>query len=45
MPVGLTKENDREPVDLARLDQRQRLEQLIERAEAARKDDKAGGDT
>ena len=35
-PVGLTKENDRKPVDLVRLDERERLEQLVERAEAAR---------
>ena len=32
-------EHQREAADLARLDQRQRLEQLVERAEAAREDD------
>ncbi len=37
------EEDDRIELDLAGLDQRQRLEQLVERAEAARQDDEALG--
>src|SRR5258708_33099880 len=38
-PIVAPKENDRKLIDLSRLDQRQRLECFIERAETARKDD------
>ena len=40
-PVGGVEQHHREAADLARLHQRQRLEQLVERAEAAREDDEA----
>src|SRR4051794_37620567 len=39
VPVGRVDQADRELVDLAGLDQRQRLEELVERAEAAGQDD------
>src|SRR5205814_1464013 len=38
-PIGAAEHDHRELVDLAGLDERQRLERLVERAEAARKDD------
>ena len=38
-PVGRAEQHDREVADLARLAQRRGLEQLVERAEAAREDD------
>ena len=40
-PVRRVEEDDREVPDLAGLDQRQRLVQLVERAEPAREDDEA----
>ena len=42
-PVGPADQHDREVADLAGLDQGQRLEQLVERAEATRQDDEAVG--
>ena len=42
-PVVRAEEDDGEVRDLPRLDQRQRLEELVERAEAAREDDEALG--
>src|SRR6266536_3489624 len=39
-PVVAVEEDDREVENLSGLDQRQRLEQLVDRAEAAGKDDK-----
>src|SRR5512142_767140 len=41
-PVVPAEEDHRELVDLSRLDERERLERLIERPEAARKDDERG---
>ena len=41
VPVVDVEEHDREVLDLPRLDQRQRLVQLVERAEAAGEDDEA----
>ena len=38
VPVGAADEHDREVLDLAGLDQRQRLEQFVQRPEAAGKD-------
>src|SRR5438067_1362365 len=43
LPVAAAEEDDREVEHLAGLDQRQRLEQLVERAEAAREDHEALG--
>ena len=43
VPVVLAVQHHREVLDLAGLDQRQRLEQLVERPEAAREDDEALG--
>ena len=40
-PVGRAEQHDREVLDLARLCERERLEQLVQRAKAAGKDDKA----
>src|SRR5688500_11081874 len=42
-PVRPAEENHRELIDLPGLDQRHRLEQLVERTETARKDDERNG--
>src|SRR5439155_23618327 len=42
-PVGRVVKDDGEAVDLVRLDQRERLEQLVEGAEAAGEQDEALG--
>ena len=44
-PVVAAEQDHRELVDLPRLDQRQRLEQLVERAEAAGEDDERDSST
>src|SRR5687767_5418287 len=41
LPVRAPEQDHREVLDLPRLDQRERLEQLVQRAEAAREDDKS----
>src|ERR1700747_2125637 len=43
LPVRRAEKDDRKVLDLSRLRESERLEELIERAEAARKDDEPSG--
>src|SRR5271155_4879720 len=44
LPVCSAKQNNREPMNLARLDERQRLKQFVEGAKAPGKNDETGGE-